>query len=54
MPVSEVTGDLPKILGNEEHLYEGNLIFYFQILFFKSHGQVIGACAYKLAWQRVA
>ena len=36
MLVSEVTGDLPKIIGNEERLYEGNLTFYFRILFFKS------------------
>jgi hypothetical protein len=36
MLISEVTGDLPKIIGNEERLYEGNLTFYFRILFFKS------------------
>jgi Quinolinate synthetase A protein/HD domain len=36
MLVSEVTGDLPKIIGNEEHLYEGDLTFYFRTLFFKS------------------
>ncbi len=36
MLVSEVTGDLPKIVGNEEHLYEGDLTFYFRTLFFRS------------------
>jgi hypothetical protein len=36
MLVSEVTGDRPKIIGNEEHLYEGDLTFYFRTLFFKS------------------
>ena len=36
MLVSEVTGDLPKIIGNEEHLYEGDMTFYFRTLFFKS------------------
>jgi len=36
MLVSEVTGDLPKIIGNEEHLYEGDLTFYFRTLFFRS------------------
>ena len=24
----EISGDLPKIIGNEENLYEGNLIYY--------------------------
>jgi hypothetical protein len=33
----EITGDLPKIIGNEENLYEGNLIYYFQVLFFKAN-----------------
>ena len=36
MPVSQVTGDLPRIIANEERLYEGNLTFYFRILFFES------------------
>jgi len=36
MPVSKVTGDLPGIIANEERLYEGNLKFYFRILFFES------------------
>ena len=33
---SEVTGDLPKVIANEERLYEGELTLYFRILFFKS------------------
>jgi 3'5'-cyclic nucleotide phosphodiesterase len=36
MSVSQVTGDLPKIIVNEERLYEGDLAVYFRILFFKS------------------
>jgi hypothetical protein len=36
MLTSEITGDLPEIIGNEENLYEGNLIFYFRILFYNS------------------
>src|SRR5580658_6965423 len=36
MLASEVTGDLPEIIGNEEGLYEGDLISYLQILFFRS------------------
>ena len=36
MPVSKVTGDLPRIIANEERLYDGNLTFYFRILFFES------------------
>ena len=36
MLVSEVTGDVPKIIGNEENLYEGDLTEYFRVLFFKS------------------
>ena len=36
MPFSKVTGDLPKIIANQERLYEGNLTFYFRTLFFKS------------------
>ena len=31
MLTSELTGDLPEIIGNEENLYEGNLILYFRI-----------------------
>jgi hypothetical protein len=34
---SEVSGDIPQIIGNEENLYEGNLIGYFRVLFFKAH-----------------
>jgi hypothetical protein len=30
--VSEVTGNLPEIIGNEERLYEGDLTFYFRTL----------------------
>ena len=33
----EISGDLPKIIRNEENLYEGNLIYYFQVLFFKAN-----------------
>ena len=36
MLVSEVTGDVPKIIGNEESLYEGDLNEYFRVLFFES------------------
>ena len=36
MLVSEVIGDIPKIIGNEERLYEGDLTEYFRVLFFKS------------------
>jgi hypothetical protein len=36
MLTSELTGDLPEIIGNEENLYEGNLILYFCILFYNS------------------
>ena len=36
MFVADVTGDLPEIIGNEEHLYEGDLSLYFCILFFES------------------
>ena len=36
MLISEVRGDLPKIIGNEEQLYEGELTFYFRTLFFRS------------------
>jgi hypothetical protein len=37
MLASEITGDLPEIIGNEEKLYEGNLILYFRILFYNSN-----------------
>jgi len=37
MLTSEITGDLPEIIGNEENLYEGNLILYFRILFYNSN-----------------
>jgi hypothetical protein len=33
MQTSEITGDLPVIIGNEEKFYEGNLIHYLQTLF---------------------
>lgn len=36
MLTSELTGDLPEIIGNEENLYEGKLILYFRILFCNS------------------
>jgi hypothetical protein len=36
MLTAAVTGDLPGIIGNDERLYEGDLTFYFQVLFFKS------------------
>ena len=36
MLTSELTGDLPEIIGNEENLYEGNLILYFRILLYNS------------------
>jgi hypothetical protein len=31
-----VSGDIPKIIGNEEGLYEGELTLYFRVLFFKA------------------
>ena len=37
MLTSEITGDLPEIIGNEENLYEGNLTLYFRILFYNSN-----------------
>ena len=37
MLASEITGDIPEIIGNEENLYEGNLILYFSILFYNSN-----------------
>ena len=33
---SEISGDIPEIIGNETSLYEGDLILYFRVLFFKS------------------
>src|SRR5204862_7878525 len=45
----EIAGDLPKIIGNEENLYEGNLIYYFQVLFFRANNlynptTIFGTC----------
>jgi hypothetical protein len=34
MPQPVVAGDLPKLIANQEGLYEGDLIFYFRVLFF--------------------
>lgn len=31
-----VVGDLPQIIANEERLYEGDLVVYFRVLFFKA------------------
>jgi len=36
MLASEVTGDLPGIIGNRARVYEGDLVYYFRVLFFKS------------------
>ena len=36
----EISGDLPKIIGNEENLYEGNLIYYFPGAFLQSKQSV--------------
>jgi hypothetical protein len=36
MTVANVTGDLPKIIANQERLYQERLTFYFLILFFQS------------------
>jgi hypothetical protein len=36
MMVSKVTGDLPKIIRNEERIYDGDLTLYFHTLFFRS------------------
>jgi hypothetical protein len=36
MLVSDVTGDLPQVIGNDERLYEGDLMLYFRTLFFQS------------------
>ena len=33
----EISGDLPKVIGNEDNLYEGNLTYYFQVLFFRAN-----------------
>ena len=33
---SEITGDVPEIIRNEENLYEGDLIHYLRTLFFKA------------------
>ena len=37
----EISGDLPKIIRNEENLYEGNLIYYFRVLFFRANKQPV-------------
>jgi 3'5'-cyclic nucleotide phosphodiesterase len=37
MEALEITGDLPKIIGNEENLYEGNLLSYFRVLFYNAN-----------------
>jgi hypothetical protein len=37
MLVSKVTRDIPKIINNESRLYEGDLMFYFRTLFFRSN-----------------
>jgi hypothetical protein len=36
MLTKEITGDIPNVIENGENLYLGNLIAYFQILFYKS------------------
>ena len=36
MPHIEVAGDLPSIVGNDEHLYEGDLVYYLRVLFFNA------------------
>jgi hypothetical protein len=33
---TEISGDIPEIIGNDEELYEGDLVHYFQVLFFKA------------------
>jgi hypothetical protein len=33
---SEISGDIPEIIGNTEGLYDGDLTDYFQVLFFKA------------------
>src|SRR5947209_20057627 len=33
---TEISGDIPEIIGNEEGLYEGDLTHYFRVLFFKA------------------
>src|ERR1700732_1385844 len=32
-----ISRDLPQIIGKEENLYEGNLIYYFRVLFFRAN-----------------
>jgi len=34
---TEISGDLPQIIANDEKLYEGDLIYYFQVLFLKAN-----------------
>jgi hypothetical protein len=36
-PPEAGTGDIPEIIGNEENLYEGNLILYFRTLFYNAN-----------------
>ena len=33
---TEISGDIPDIIRNDEELYEENLVHYFQVLFFKA------------------
>ena len=32
----EISGDIPEIIGNADHLYEGDLTRYFRVLFFEA------------------
>lgn len=36
MPQLGIKGNLPEIIRNDQNIYEGNLIYYFQIIFFHS------------------
>ena len=36
MPHIEVAGDLPSIVGNDERLYDGDLVYYLRVLFFNA------------------
>jgi hypothetical protein len=36
MSRSKISGDIPKIIINAESLYEGNLVCYFRVIFFKA------------------
>jgi 3'5'-cyclic nucleotide phosphodiesterase len=33
----QISGDLPSIIGNDEGLYEGDLVYYFRVLFFRAN-----------------